>query len=630
MRMRCLRMVLLMLIVLLLSGCQTEERSVPVAREGTMDLSAWDFDRDGNVSLDGNWAFYWNQLVAPDKFKESEVYLTGFYDASLYWTKYRGLKLPSKGFATYHLQIRTGSDDECLSLRVPPIYTEYSLWVNGDLIERTGSFKQDKVRFIRPDVYTFVQKEQVMDIALQIKNDAHLNAGLGQSLILGTPYGISKERNAYMAVDTILFVISITSCLYHFLLYLFRKKDRALLYFSVFCLMLMFRTLFSNENWIMQIFPGISFSLGSKLLVGAIPGCAMTLLAFSNRVNRIKIAKPVYQILLLVNAFYLLIVMVSPTDFFYAIFNEYLMMVALACAALMVSAILSCRHGGWEAILFLLGMTCLVTGAFNDMLYFNQILKTGYYLPAGLSVFMVFQSILLANRYARAHRGVEQLSENLKASLDKIQSAETAFLQAQIKPHFLYNALNTIAEYCETNPKEAGRLILSLSRYLRGTLDFENLSGMISLEKELALVKAYTAIEKSRFEEIQVEYNVPEDLPKMSLPPLTLQPLVENAIKHGLRKRQGGGYVQVHVEIAGDHLLFCVEDNGAGIPEDKLDALLAQPGEGGGIGLYNIHSRLVRFYGKGLTIDSVSGAGTKVRFVIPSGGSIDVKCHSGG
>jgi sensor histidine kinase YesM len=209
------------------------------------------------------------------------------------------------------------------------------------------------------------------------------------------------------------------------------------------------------------------------------------------------------------------------------------------------------------------------------------------------------------------------LSDDLQASLDKVMNTETAYMSAQMKPHFLYNALSTIAECCETDPGEAGRLILSLSKYLRQTLDYDNLSGIVPLKKELELVRAYTAIERARFSNIEVVFDLPNPLPPVQLPPLTLQPLVENAIKHGLRKTREGGRVAVHVHRSENGVLFTVEDNGAGIADDILKALISLPNGSVSIGLYNINTRLARLYGKGLSITSQVGEGTCVSFEIP-------------
>ena len=263
------------------------------------------------------------------------------------------------------------------------------------------------------------------------------------------------------------------------------------------------------------------------------------------------------------------------------------------------------------------GMLFLSSGALLDSLSYLQIISIRYILSATLFCFIVIQVVLLAKRYADAYRHAELLSDDLQFSLDKIMNTETAYLSAQMKPHFLYNALNAIAETCETDPAEAGNLILSLSKYLRQTLDYDNLSGIVPFKKELELLYAYTSIEKARFSNIEIVFDFPDPIPSLQMPPLTLQPLVENAIRHGLRKKKGPGRVLVKAEYQNNAVEFTVEDNGAGIPEEKLKSLAVLPSGSVSIGLYNIHSRLMRLYGSGLSLSSEIGVGTCVRFTIP-------------
>lgn len=200
-------------------------------------------------------------------------------------------------------------------------------------------------------------------------------------------------------------------------------------------------------------------------------------------------------------------------------------------------------------------------------------------------------------------------------------SYELAFLHAQIKPHFLYNALNTIAEYCETDPHEAGKLIISLSKYLRGTLDFENVSSFVTIEKELSLVKAYLNIEKARFDNLEVAFDI-DDALSISLPPLTLQILVENAVKHGVTKLVTGGKVTISVKQREDGVMFIVEDNGVGMDIKQLDLTSKSSEKRTSIGLYNINTRLFKLYGEGIKIESTLGVGTKASFIIPNGGNL--------
>lgn len=214
---------------------------------------------------------------------------------------------------------------------------------------------------------------------------------------------------------------------------------------------------------------------------------------------------------------------------------------------------------------------------------------------------------------------VRTLAE-LKASVDMAMAAETAMMQAQIKPHFLFNTLNAISSFCGSDPPRAQRLIDDFSGYLRQSFDFKSLEDYGTLNQELAYINAYVEIQKARFgDRLRVVSDIDEAV-SISLPVLSIQPLVENAITHGLRKKGGSGTVTISVrKSGGDDVLVAVEDDGQGIPPEKLNILLA-PESRHGLGLWNIDRRLKKFYGKGLTIESVSGKGTRISYIIPSGG----------
>jgi sensor histidine kinase YesM len=146
-----------------------------------------------------------------------------------------------------------------------------------------------------------------------------------------------------------------------------------------------------------------------------------------------------------------------------------------------------------------------------------------------------------AESYAAAQRLSQQLMENDRLK-DTVRRTEMAFLQSQIKPHFLYNTLSEIDEFCVVDPKEASRLINAFSIYLRQSFDFENLESNVPIEKELLLVSTYVEIERERFDHLTVEI-VKEYQQSFLLPPLSIQPLIENAIRHGVRKKRGDGLV---------------------------------------------------------------------------------------
>ncbi len=195
-------------------------------------------------------------------------------------------------------------------------------------------------------------------------------------------------------------------------------------------------------------------------------------------------------------------------------------------------------------------------------------------------------------------------------------SNESAFLQAQIKPHFLYNALNVIAVLCRMDSEKARELTLDLSNYMRHSFDFKNLVKYITFEEELEFIRAYVRIEQARFKDrLNVIYEI-DDTEGLRLPPLLLQPLVENAIRHGIRKNETGRTVVLRVKNLEEHYLIEIKDDGAGMTPEQLDAILPEQGAGG-VGLTNIQKRLRMLYGTQLFIESQQGIGTKVTMTLP-------------
>lgn len=203
------------------------------------------------------------------------------------------------------------------------------------------------------------------------------------------------------------------------------------------------------------------------------------------------------------------------------------------------------------------------------------------------------------------------------------KEAEIKALQAQISPHFLFNSLNTIVSLVRTEPAKARKLLLSLSHFLR-----QNLSGttanMTTLNQELKHVKAYLEVEEARFvDRLRVVYDIEEHTLYRKLPPLTLQPIVENAIKHGIKNKNSNCIVEISITCQQQETLVSVKDNGAGIPPERLKEIGTAPLDsesGTGLGLYNVNRRLTMLYGDraGLQISSEEDNGTTVRFLIPS------------
>ncbi|WP_338541637.1 sensor histidine kinase [Paenibacillus tundrae] len=208
----------------------------------------------------------------------------------------------------------------------------------------------------------------------------------------------------------------------------------------------------------------------------------------------------------------------------------------------------------------------------------------------------------------------------MKESLGRAVHMEVAFLQSQIKPHFLYNVLNSIVSSSYTDVERARNMIIALADYLRGSFRFSNTDERIEFDEEFQLIQTYVEIEQARFgDRISFKYDIPEDAYRSKMPPLLLQPLVENAIRHGIGARIEGGTVELKAERSEGGWLFTVIDDGVGISPERIDLLLEQNESNGehGVGLRNINKRLRFEYGTSLELASEPGRGTSVAFRIP-------------
>lgn len=207
----------------------------------------------------------------------------------------------------------------------------------------------------------------------------------------------------------------------------------------------------------------------------------------------------------------------------------------------------------------------------------------------------------------------------LKRSSDELVRKELSFLQAQIKPHFIYNTLNTILSFSYTDHQRSRKLLNNFGVYLRSCFDFKEATGFVSLDKELAMLRAYTEIEKARFGEmLEVEIQVKDVDPEFQVPSLIVQPLAENAIYHGIMKKENGGRLVVKASMEAGQLRIEVADNGVGMKMAAGESAGQSFDGRKGVALENIRKRLFHLYGVEPVIRSVPDRGTTVVVVIPT------------
>lgn len=247
-------------------------------------------------------------------------------------------------------------------------------------------------------------------------------------------------------------------------------------------------------------------------------------------------------------------------------------------------------------------ITLLVYPVLPVVVSFFQVVMKG---PTFVPIATFFSLILIyTNLFVR--RGRESIARQHDLALSRLQ-----VLQMQINPHFLYNTLASIGSLCDSDPQAAQEMVYMLSDYLHDNFTDIHAPAMISFSDELDHLKSYYSIQKVRFPEISLEYEL--SATEFSVPAMTLQPLVENAIRHGLRKLRGrDGVITITSAQTDDAFVVCVKDNGTGFAQDAEET-----DEHEHIGIANVRKRLEMLCGGSLEVESVPSEGTLCRIIIP-------------
>lgn len=252
-------------------------------------------------------------------------------------------------------------------------------------------------------------------------------------------------------------------------------------------------------------------------------------------------------------------------------------------------------------ILFLADIAASYFGFWQTGIASKIYFLIGFMISAVISLRIVPKNI-------KAAKKAEEL-EKEKITLDaELARSRISTLMSQIHPHFVYNTLGSIEQLCELDPPKAAKLVNDFSKYLRGNFGEIDNTRLIRVSKELEHTEYYIGIEKVRFPDI--EFTTEMNCCDFSIPALTIQPIVENAVKHGILKRESGGTIKVKLYETDSSYFISVKDNGVGFDVSELE-------RENHIGLRNIKSRLEAMCGGILRIESIVGVGTKITVEIP-------------
>ncbi|NLE04464.1 MAG: histidine kinase [Crenarchaeota archaeon] len=585
------------------------------AKQGILDLTDLHFDDESLHSLDGEWSFFYNQFIMPDNYDYSAP---GIITVPGLWNSYQYNKeeIGASGYGTYRLKVLLPSNcNEKLALKIPDMSSSYRFFVNGKEISHNGvvgkSIEEETPQW-KPLIKTLNTDSGQLDIVIHVSNFHHVKGGIWESIILGTEEAIYKHRELNLLLSFILIGVLFISVFYYLVIFSVMQSNVTSLYLAMFSFMTGLRELLIREAVVFLIFPDISFKLMSKLEYITVPSGPLLLALSLYSLYQTEFPRKIMNTTVTVFSLYIIVIIFTPLKIFGPLMHLYLILfiIAFIYMIFVIAAAAKKKKPGAGTLLF--GTLFLLLTALIDMGYVYKLHNNydlAYTFSIGLIIFILCQMHSLSLNIADVFQRAQGLAK-----------AEMAFLQAQIVPHFLYNTLNTIIHLTRESPEKARSLLMELSKYLHGKFNFDlyNKNKLVTLEYELDIVKSYLAIESVRFSNrLKVNYQIDEQTLNHKILPFLLQPLVENAVRHGFRKNSEDCIITISAFVQEKNLILSVSDNGIGMPKNKILALTKCDYSQLGTGLTNINQRLNTAYGTDLSIVSTIDAGTTINIKIP-------------
>ncbi|MFC6229649.1 ATP-binding protein [Paenibacillus allorhizosphaerae] len=397
------------------------DKAYPRAENGIIDLSDWNWQKDGTLPLNGEWSFSWQQLQQSEADQASEqsqlpaqtIKVPGSWNG----TVVDGVPLSGEGYATYRLKIMLPEGEDVLALRVPAVSTSYKLWVNGKAIASAGllgTTEESAVPQFAPEVAVAPTLHSAMDIVIEVANFSHQRGGLRQPIELGTAKDIIRAKEMAVGFDMLLIGCLLIMGLYHLGLFAVRTKEWSMLYFGLFCLLFSIRMTLLGEIVITKAIPGFNWTLEINLeYLSAALSLPLFILFFSSLYPE-ESARFMNAAFCIVTVGYSIVIAVLPTLIFTQALVSLQLVVVAAIVYVMSIAVFACIRKREGSGILLISCLVLGTSIVNDMLYAHQLVATTDRMSAfGLLIFIFSQAAMLSIKLSRAFVSVEKLSTEL-------------------------------------------------------------------------------------------------------------------------------------------------------------------------------------------------------------------------
>jgi signal transduction histidine kinase len=644
--------------ILLMSCGQYSGKSPPKAVNGFLDLTQWDFESDGTIKLDGQWEFYWNELLEPKDFDQKDSPAkTGFFNVPSSWNGYlvEGKKLTGHGYATFRLTVKIKKQQDLMALKIINMDSAYKLWMNEELILFNGIVGKSRAEMrsqILPKVARFKADSETIALVLQISNFEYYKGGTSQSLQFGTERQIQEIRDRGFALDLFLFGSLLIMGIYHLGLYLFRKKESSSLYFGAACLIIALRAILAGERSIVSLYPDFNYwDVGLKLeyltFYLAIPAFA----TFIYTIYPQEFSKIILRIFQSVGVLFGLIVALTPVRVYSHTLVAYELITIIAGTYLIYVVILATVRRREGATFIAGGLLFLFLTVVNDILHTQNLIQTGFFAPFGLFVFILVQSFMLSLRFSRAFSEAEAMSEylsklnveNLKKYTAELEAANKeleafsysvshdlraplraidGFSRILLKEHVpqLTPEAKRYLQLVSDNTQQMGHLIDDLLAFSRLSQQPLNKQTVMTADLVSQCLENLRAEQEGRRVEMAIG-DLPSCQADLSLIKQVWTNLLSNALKY-TRQREVA-HIEIGCKDDGGQRIYYVRDNGVGFDMKYADKLFgvfqrlhrAEDYEGTGVGLA-IVQRIVHRHGGRVWAEAEVDKGATFYFTI--------------
>jgi len=585
----------------------------PIISDGLLNVKDYDFEKGIGIPLDGKWEFYWNKWIITDKIQNSVP--DAMINVPSSWEKYsiNHAYLPSKGYASYKINVKNWPSDRSLTCYIPNVGIAYRVFFNGEMVaSRGGLDKEPNAIKVAQHVikrYPTIPFNTNMQIVIEV--DSLKDAGLYLTpILIDTDADIVKSNTASTLAGIYLGIMLIMIAAYGIVLISSGRK-----FYSIY--LLLFVIIMSFKIFMRDEFYGISaiFHLEINLTQMGLISYIITMLSpvvflfCLKEILHIKLLK--HEVIGLVSyciAACIIIIYVNSykKNWVLPIFALLTLPYIILILYKLINAI---KYRVPHAMSITVAYILLYCGIIVDTCYANSVfvLNMSMYLPLTFCIFLIIIVVIYAKQNAKMQSAAIE-AENLRL---KIRESETDLMLSQIKPHFIFNSLTAILALIRTDPKQAEQTVKNFSKYLRTNMTSIESKAPIPFEQELKHVKIYVDLELVRFQNrINVIYDIKTQ--NFKIPPLTIQPLVENSIRHGICKKKDGGTVIIRTYEASNYIVIEIQDNGIGFDTDILTHENSNS-----LGIKNVQFRLSHIINANLTITSQKGNGTFICVQIP-------------